>query len=125
MRLEAALLSAVALALGACTTTDTTSADPTSSGRDCFRAEQASGYEVVDDHNIRVRVGPSRSYTMHTSWNANDLDWTQRMELRSDRGWICTGDVFGQVEVIGGTPRQSYPIQTVTRDPPPPGQEGS
>ena len=102
MRLKAALLSAVVLALGACTTAD--SADPTSSGRDCFRAEQAAGYEVVD---------------------ANDLDWAQRLELRADSGWVCTGGVFGQVEIVGGTPRQSYPIQTVTRDPPPPGQEGS
>jgi hypothetical protein len=125
MRLKAALLSVVVLTLGACTTADTTSADPASSGRDCFRAEQAAGYEVVDDHNIRVRVTNTRIYTLHTSWNANDLDWTSRLELRSDRGWICTGDVFGQVEIVGGTPRQSYPIQTVTRDPPPPGQQGS
>jgi hypothetical protein len=80
---------------------------------------------VIDDHNIRVRVG-SRSYTMYTSWNANDLDWTNVLALRSDTGWICTGNVRGSVEVTGGqTPARTYPINTVTRDPDAPGQQGS
>jgi hypothetical protein len=124
MRLPALLFTAAAaLALSACETTGATSAD--SAGRDCFRAEQASGYEVIDDHNVRVRVGPSRSYTLHTSWNMNDLDWTQTLALRSDNGWVCTGNAFGRVDVTGGTLGRTYPIQTITRDPPPPGQEGS
>jgi hypothetical protein len=123
MRLPALLFTAAAFALSACETTGATSAD--SAGSDCFRAEQASGYSVIDDHNIRVSVGPSRSYTLHTDWNANDLDWTQSLALRSDNGWICTGNALGRVEVTGGALGRTYPIRTITRDPPPPGQEGS
>lgn len=118
------LVGATVLALAACTTSETARNDP-AAGSDCFRAEQASGYEVIDDHNIRVRVGPSRSYTLHTTWNANDLDWTNRLALRSDNGWICTGNALGRVEVTGGHMNSTYPINTITRDPAPPGQEGS
>ncbi len=125
MRLEAALLTAAVLALGACTTADQTQDDPVSAGRDCFRAEQASGYEVIDDHNIRVRVNPSRTYTLTTTWNANDLDWTMSLALRSDTGWICTGNTRGGVDITGGALNRTYPISSITRDPPPPGQEGS
>jgi hypothetical protein len=124
MRVKAALLIAAAFALSACGTTQQTSGDP-ASGSDCFRAEQASGYEVIDDHNIRVRVNPSRSYTLHTTWNANDLDWTTRIALRSDSGWVCTGNARGGVELIGGQLNRTFPVSTITRDPPPPGQEGS
>jgi hypothetical protein len=112
-------------ALGACTTTEQQAGTTPAEGRDCFRAQQASGYEMIDDHSVRVRVGPSRSYTLATDWNVRDLDWTLHITLHSDNGWICTGNVFGRVELTGGTLRRNYPIQTVTRDPPPPGQEGS
>ena len=123
MKLAPLFVAVSALAISACTTTQTASTNPSSG--DCFRAEQASGYSVVDDHNIRVRVNPSRSYTLHTTWNANDLDWTTRLALHSDTGWVCTGDTRGGVEVTGGTLHRTYPIQSITRDPPEPGTEGS
>jgi hypothetical protein len=124
MRLRTVLLAAAAASLAACATEQSAS---TSSGeeRDCFRAQSVSGYSAVDEHSVRIRVGASRSYTMHTNWNVNDLDWTQAIALRSDNSWICTGNVFGQVEVTGGSLGRTYPIQTITRDPDPPGQDGS
>lgn len=116
---------AAAAALAACATDQTTSMTP-GEDRDCFRAESVSGYQVIDDHNIRVRINSSRSYTLSTDWNADDLDWTNAIQLRSDSGWICTGNVFGRVEVIGGTLTRNYPINTVTRDPEAPAdQQGS
>lgn len=118
------ILMAFTVGLAACTTTAGQEAS-SSGARDCFRTEQVSGYEVIDEHNIRVRVGPARSYTLNTTWNANDLDWTNALALRSDTGWICTGNTRGGVEVTGGTLGRTYPIQTVTRDPPSPGQESS
>jgi hypothetical protein len=124
MRIRTVLLAAAAASLAACATEQSASTNP-SADRDCFRANSVSGYSVIDEHNVRVRVGPSRSYTMHTNWNVNDLDWTLAIALRSDNGWVCTGNVFGQVELVGGTLGRTFPIQTVTRDPPPPGQEGS
>ena len=118
------LIIAAALAALAGCATQTASNEPPAD-RDCFSARSVSGYSVVDDHNIRVRVGPSRSYTLGTTWNVNDLDWATALELHSDNGWICTGSVRGQVEVRGGQPPQSYPINTVTRDPDAPAPTGS
>lgn len=128
MRIRTALLAAAAIGLAACATPEQDSqqtAMTPSEGRDCFRAASVSGYSIVDDNNIRVHVGPARSYTMHTTWNARDLDWTLQLALRSDTGWICTGRVRGAVEITDGTLARTYPIETVTRDPDPPGQQGS
>ena len=124
MRFRTVLLAAAAAGLAACATEQSASMTP-AEGRDCFRAQSVSGYSAVDENSVRIRVGASRSYTMHTNWNVNDLDWTQAIALRSDSSWICTGNVFGQVEVTGGSLGRTYPIQTITRDPDPPGQEGS
>jgi hypothetical protein len=115
---------AAALVLAGCASPQNASVSP-EEGRDCFSARSVSGYEVIDEHNIRVRVGPSRSYTLNTTWNANSLDWSNALALHSDSGWICTGTVRGQVEVSGGQPPRDYPIDTVTREPDPIGQEGS
>ena len=124
MRHIAAIVIAAGFALGACATSEQSAAGAPD-GRDCFRAASVSGFEIVDDNNIRVRVGASRSYTLHTSWDANDLDWAHAIALRSSSGWICTGSVAGAVELVGGTPSQTYPIDSVARDPDPPGQTGS
>lgn len=122
--IRSALLAAATLALTACASTESADSPTPQGERDCFRSTQVSGYNIIDDHNIRVNVGASRSYTMSTAWNVNDLDWSQTIALRSPTGWICTGSALG-VEVTGGRPARTFPIQTITRDPPPPGQEGS
>lgn len=126
MRLKAAFVTA-ALAVAACATPEQSAENMTpSEGRDCFRAASVNGYEIIDDHNIRIRIGANRTYTMNTNWNAGDLDWTTAIVLRSDTGWVCTGRVLGQVEVSGGALGQTYPINTITRDPEPPAdQQGS
>jgi len=122
--IRSALLATAALALSACASTATENADATPSGRDCFRAESVSGYSVIDEHNIRVTVGASRTYTLTTTWNVNDLDWSNAIALRSPTSWVCEGRTPG-VEVTGGPLQRTFPIQSVTRDPPPPAQEGS
>ena len=124
MRVRTLLLAAAAAGLAACATAQSASMTP-SEGRDCFHADSVSGFSVIDDHNVGISVGASRRYTMHTDWDVSDLDWTQAITLRSDSSWICTGNVFGQVEVTGGSLNRSFPIQTITRDPDPPGQVGS
>lgn len=128
MHIKTALITAAALALAACASTESgdTAAMTPGEGRDCFRAESVNGYSIIDDHNIRVRITSSRTYTMNTTWNADDLDWSNAIALQSDTGWICTGNVLGRVEVTGGSLGRTFPINTVTRDPQPPAdQQGS
>ncbi|HYD86562.1 MAG TPA: DUF6491 family protein [Vitreimonas sp.] len=113
---------AAALLLSACATQPAgTSA---AADRDCFRASNINGYSVIDDHNVRVSVGASRDYILSTTWNARDLDWTHAIAIRSSTGWICTGNGLG-VEVIGGEPRRTYPITSITRAPEEPAAQGS
>lgn len=107
---------ASALALAACATTgDDTAA---AGDRDCFRSESVNGFNVVDRSTIQVRVGASRRYLLTTAWNTNNLDFSQRIALRSSAGFICTGSGLG-VQVIGGDPVSTYPIQSITRAPDP------
>jgi hypothetical protein len=117
------LLAAVCLGLAACATPDAQqTAD--AGGRDCFRSSDVFGYTIVDDHSVKVIVGPSREYILTTDWNARDLDWTQAVALDSANGLICTGNGLG-VAVIGGDPHRRYPISSVARAPEPPAPTGS
>lgn len=110
-------LPLLALGLAACATQNTAGAP---AGRDCFAASTVSGYNVLDDHHVRVIAGPSRNYVFGTTWNARDLIWSERIAIRSNPGgWICTGNGLG-VEVFGGRPRRVYPITDISREPPPP-----
>jgi len=116
----------LALALGACAQTgETPTASASPDGRDCFSADNISGYNVIDDHTVSVSVGASRHYLLRTNWNARDLDWTNAIAIRSTANWICTGNGLG-VQVIGGEPRRTYPIVEITRAPEPaPAAQGS
>ncbi|MGD9981030.1 MAG: DUF6491 family protein [Hyphomonadaceae bacterium] len=91
-------------------------ATQSASARDCFRSETASGYSIVDDHTVSVRVGASRNYILRTNWNARDLDWTQAIALRSSTGLICTGNGLG-VSIAGGDPVRTYPVHSIERAP--------
>jgi len=119
------LLAAAALAaLAACASSENgASSAAAPEGRDCFRNADIFGYSVLDNNNIAVDVG-SRDYIFTTAWNARDLDWTQSIAVRSDTGWICTGNGLG-VEIIGGTPPRRYNIVSIVRAPEEPEPTGS
>src|SRR5215813_3868416 len=103
--LKALIAAPLLIALAACVTQP--AAAP---GRDCFTARSIQGYSIIDDHHVQVSITPGRAYILGTTWNARDLDWGQRIALRSrPSDWICTGNGVG-VDVIGGEPRKRYPI---------------
>ena len=111
---------ASALFLAACATAGEDTAGVTSN-RECFRSESVSGFNVVDNNTIEVRVGASRRYLLTTSWPTHNLDFSQRIALRTSTGQICTGNGRG-VDIIGGDPVTNYPIQSVARAPEPDAQ---
>lgn len=116
--LKPLIAAALLFALPACTTPSASSSPP--GGRDCFLSREINGYSIVDDHHVQVSISPNRAYILGTTWNARDLNWGEHIALVSTpSGWICTGNGLG-VEVIGGQPRQHYPITEITRAPPPP-----
>jgi hypothetical protein len=88
------------------------------SSRECFRGGEITGFNVIDDHSVRVTVSPSRRYVLSTTWDAHNLNWSENIALHSATGLICTGNGLG-VEIVGGEPRQTYPVTGVARAPAP------
>lgn len=111
--LRTSFLALAALGLSACATSETSGAE---AGSDCFFASQVNGYEVVDDHSVRIRVSASRQYLLRTAWNSNDLNWTRAIAIRSSTGHICTGNGLG-VDIIGGDPQRTFPVNGIERIP--------
>jgi hypothetical protein len=109
------LLASLALALAACASTEYGAA---AADRDCFRSQNVSGFNAIDPSTIQVNVGASRRYLLTTSWPTANLDFSERIAIRSATGYICTGNGLG-VEIIGGEPPTIYPIQSITRAPEP------
>jgi hypothetical protein len=108
-------LFAFALLLTACANA---SADAPASGRDCFRNASVTGFEVVDRSTIQVRVGASRRYVLTTNWQTSNMNFAEHMALRSTTGQVCTGNGLG-IEIVGGDPLRSYPIDSIVRAPDP------
>ena len=113
---------ASALALAACSTPGERTAG-VAADRDCFRSESVSGFNVVDRNTVDVRVGASRTYRLTTNWPTTNLDFRERMGLRSTAGLICTGNGLG-VDIFGGDPVQTYPVQSIARAPAPATSDG-
>lgn len=126
MRKRLALPVLTALALAACASTETGDTAAAPEGRDCFNADNVSGYTYIDNQHVGISVGANRKYILTTMFNARDLDWTQAIAIRSTTSWICTGNGLG-VEVIGGNPQRNYPITAIERapDPAPNADQGS
>ncbi len=111
-----ALLAAAGLMLAACAQTgaNTASTAP-QADRDCFTNNSVNGYNVIDANTVAVSAG-TRRYLLTTNFNTRDLDWGERIALRSTTSWICTGNGLG-VEIIGGDPRRTYYITGIVRAP--------
>lgn len=65
--------------------------------RNCFSADRVSGFEPVDNTTVRLRVGVKDTYEATLLGYCPDVDWTQRIALRSVSGssMICTNDAMG------------------------------
>lgn len=102
----------IAMLLLACATPDL----GTQAGRDCFRSENVNGFSMLDRNTIEVRVGASRRYLLTTDWPTTNLNYAERIAIRSTTGEVCTGNGLG-IELVGGEPVANYPIQSIVRAP--------
>ena len=116
---NALLAAGLVLGLAACTTpagTTMAAAGPAPAQRDCFRNDDIAGFNVVDDHRVRIRVGANRNYFLTTDWDASQLSWSHVLAIRSDTGWICTGQPM-DIRIVGSQPVRSYYITNIERGP--------
>jgi hypothetical protein len=114
--LRSTILAAVtAVALGACTATQTAEGNAPAS-RDCFRPLDVRGYGVIDEHTVRVHVSPTREYYLSINAQTRDLDWTHAISIRSTMSFVCVGNGAG-VHLMGGDPPFPYEVVRIERAP--------
>ncbi len=91
---------AAALALSGCASRGGTAAEAPQ--RDCFSSGRVSGFTPVDATTVRLRVGVKDEYELTLLGYCPDVDWTQRIALRSVSGssMICTSDAMGWEIVV-------------------------
>ena len=60
--------------------------------RQCFWARQANGFAAPDDRTLNVRVGVRDVYQFEMFGPCQEIDWANRIALRSRTGsTICSG----------------------------------
>ena len=61
-------------------------------GRQCFLPRQVNGFNAESDERVYVTVGTRNIYELEIVGVCPDIDWSQRIGIRS-RGssWVCQG----------------------------------
>ena len=95
MRVLIAPLAALAsLALAGCAAGARLNADagPATGGRQCFWANNVTGFRAVDDRTVNLRVGVREVYRLDLIGPCPDVDWASQIAIQSRGGSsICTG----------------------------------
>jgi len=62
-------------------------------GRQCFNASTVNSFHAVNEQTVLVTAGVKHMYELQIVGTCPDIDWTQRLALRSTGGspWICQG----------------------------------
>jgi hypothetical protein len=86
--------------------------------RSCFQARDVSSWAAVDRTTVNLRVNVRDFYQVTLLAPCGDIDFSQRIGIRSGRGsdFICTGS--GQdIDIIAPTPigRQTCPATSLRR----------
>lgn len=110
-----AAVSAALLLVGACASNDPDSPRSSNPNRQCFFANSARGFTVVDTQTVNVRVGARDVYRLDLMGTCPDINWNSQIALVS-RGSssICTG-TGATVVTRGPTSQQRCPVRMVTK----------
>jgi hypothetical protein len=111
MRIASLFVTAAALALSACASSESAS-NGGSSGADCFRPSQASGYTTLDDNRVRLRAG-TNDYIVTIRGRTSDLDWSRAIAVESTQAVICPGESTLGLYLVGGEPRVRFAVSSV------------
>lgn len=118
MRTLAAVCLAAAL-MGAAAWAQTPAEDPAPAegDRDCFRPNQMSGWRLIDNHTMRIRINGTRIYALTTDSSMRILRDDYSMALRGPSDWVCVGDGAGVEIHSTGDFRRTWFVDSVTRLP--------
>jgi hypothetical protein len=62
-------------------------------GQQCFNARNVYNFHAVNDRTVLVEVGTKRIYELQIVGVCPEIDWTQKLAIRTTGGssWICRG----------------------------------
>ena len=110
-----------ALAMTACAAGCTTAPgeQPTVTGsndRQCFIASQVNGFRALDEETVHVTAGVNTVYELEIAGACPDVDWSQRIGIRSLSGssWVCRG-YDAELLVPGPLGMQRCPVLSVRK----------
>jgi hypothetical protein len=111
----ACLAAAIALLSGCAETAAEEGAMAQVEGRQCFLPRQVSGFNSDDDDRVYVTVGVRDVYALDIVGACPDVDWSQRIGIRS-RGssFICQG-LDAELVVPSPTGTQSCAVTGVRK----------
>jgi hypothetical protein len=89
----AALVLPLLASCAAAGDTEAGGATSTAEGRQCFLARQANHFDADDDDTAYVHVGVRDIYRLELAGICHNVDWAQRIAIRSRSGnsWVCRG----------------------------------
>lgn len=87
-----AITSCAAAALFGCAQRGPAPMSAASEGRDCFHANNVSGFTARSDETVDLQVGANRHYRLQLAGVCPNVNWTTGVAIVS-RGspWICQG----------------------------------
>ena len=88
MKTATALAAAALLALSAAAAH---AADKPAAKNECFWARNVTSFAAPDDHTVYVRVNMRDVYKFDLLVSCPDIDWNQRLALKSTTDSICSG----------------------------------
>lgn len=113
-RVAAVAAPLAALLLAACVGEPVESA--ASGERQCFLPRQVSGFHTDERDSVHVEVGASQVYELEIVATCPDIDWSQRIAIRSTGGssWVCRG-MDAEIIVPSPSGTQRCPVTGVRR----------
>jgi len=102
------------LLLAACATWDQAAAPAASSARQCFRPADVSGFRPVDRNTVIVSVGPRDRFRLDLMAPCPDVNWSERIGIRSPTMRICTG-LDAEIIAPSSIGPRTCPVRAVTR----------
>ena len=90
-------------------------ADKPAAKKECFWARNVTSFAAPDDHTVYVRVNVRDVYKFDLLISCPDIDWSQRLALKSTSDSICDGmdaEIVTRSRALG---RQRCPIKNMRK----------